>query len=116
LTQEEFDKEIARYIDGLKAEEKSVTSNAQRVENVLTFGANHPFGEFVTEEKLKGLTLNDVKKHYKNYFVPNNAYLIIVGDVKYKDVKKLVEKNFSSWKKGTIPTTTYNEPKNVSQT
>ncbi|MFA7687114.1 MAG: insulinase family protein [Moheibacter sp.] len=116
LSQEEFDKEIARYIDGLKAEEKSVTSNAQRVENVLVFGANHPFGEFVTEEKLKGLTLKDVQNHYKNYFVPNNAYLIIVGDVKYKDVKKLVKNSFSNWSKGNIPVSAYKDPVNVSQT
>ena len=116
FTQEDFDKEVARYIDGLKTEEKSVAANAQRVENVLVYGANHPFGEFVTEEKLNGLTLNDVKNHYKNYFLPNNAYLIIVGDVKFRDVKKLVKKEFSSWEKGTLPTSEYSEPKNVSKT
>lgn len=116
FTQSEFDKEIARYIDGLKAEEKSVTSNAQRVENVLVYGAGHPFGEFVTEERLKGLTLKDIQSHYKNYFIPNNAYLVVLGDVKFDEVKKLVEKNFSSWKKGTLPTTKFDNPKNVSKT
>lgn len=116
FTQEDFDKEIARYIDGLKTEEKSVKSNAQRVENVLAYGVNHPFGEFVTEEKLKGLTLADVKNHYKNYFAPNNAYLVILGDVKLDEVKKLVQKDFGSWKKGNIPTSTYPDPKNISKT
>lgn len=116
FTKEEFDKEVARYIDALKAEEKSVASNALRVENVLAYGANHPFGEFVTEESLRSLTLNDVKNHYNNYFVPNNAYLIIVGDVKFKDVKKLVKENFSSWQKGNISNQQYNEPQNVSGT
>lgn len=116
FTQDDFDKEIARYIDGLKTEEKSVTSNAQRVENVLVFGANHPFGEFVSEDKLKGLNLNDIKTHYKNYYAPNNAYLVILGDVKFDEVKKLVEKNFSSWKKGILPTSKFADPKNVSKT
>jgi len=116
FTQEDFDKEVTRFTDGLKSQEKSVTSNAQRVENVLVFGADHPSGEFVTEEKLKGLTLNDVKGHYKNYFVPNNAYLIILGDVKFDEVKKLVEKNFSGWKQGILPATKYNDPKNVAKT
>ncbi len=116
LTQGDFDKEVTRFIDGLKSQEKSVTSNAQRVENVLVFGPNHPAGEFVTEEKLKRLTLNDIKNHYKNYFVPNNAYLIILGDVKFDEVKKLVEKNFSDWKPGTLPVTKYNDPKNVTKT
>ena len=116
FNQDDFDKEVARSIDGLKADEKSVASNAQRVENVLVFGANHPFGEFTTEEKLKGITLNDVKAHYKNYFIPNNAYLVILGDVNFKDVKSLVEKYFGKWKKGSLPTNSFDAPKNVSKT
>lgn len=113
---DDFDKEINRSIDGLKAEEKSVTSNAQRVENVLVFGADHPRGEYVTEDKLKSLKLNDVIGFYKENVVPNNAYLIILGDVKFNEVKKLVENNFGKWKKGNIAVSKYPDPKNVSKT
>ncbi|MFV0305299.1 MAG: insulinase family protein [Moheibacter sp.] len=116
FTQEDFDKEVSRLIDGLKTEEKSVASNARRVENVLVYGKNHPNGEFVTEEKVKGLKLSDIKSHYKSHFIPNNAYLIVLGDVKFDEVKKLVEKSFSSWKKGTIVASKYAEPQNVSKT
>ena len=116
FTQEDFETDKARFIDGLKAEERSVQANAQRVENVLVFGANHPNGEFTTEEKLNALTLNDVKEHYKKYFIPNNAYLIVLGDVKFNEVKKLVEKEFKSWKKGKLPVSKYDEPKNVAKT
>lgn len=116
FTQDDFDKEVTRFVDGLKSEEKSVASNAARVENVLVFGANHPAGEFTTEEKIKNLTLNDVESHYRNYFAPNNAYLIIMGDVKFKDIKKLVEKNFKDWKKGNIPASNYANPVNVAKT
>lgn len=116
FTQNDFETEIARSVDGLKAGEKSVSENAQRVENVLVYGANHPFGEFVTEEKYKSLTLDGVKKHYNTYFIPNNAYLVIIGDVKFSEVKKLVEKNFRKWKKGKLPVNNYNNPKNVAQT
>jgi zinc protease len=111
FSQADFDKEVARTLDGLKAEEKSVSANAQRVENILVFGKEHPAGEFTTEEKLKGLTLADVKSHYNHYFIPNNAYLIVMGDVKFKDVKSLVEKHFKNWKKGTLPTTKFDDPK-----
>lgn len=116
FTQEDFETDKARFIDGLKAEERSVQANAQRVENVLVFGANHPNGEFTTEEKLNALTLDDIKDHYNKYFVPNNAYLIILGDVKFNEVKKLVEKEFKSWKKGKLPVSKYDEPKNVAKT
>ena len=116
FTQDDFETDKARFIDGLKAEERSVQANAQRVENVLVFGANHPNGEFTTEEKLNALTLDDIKEHYNKYFVPNNAYLIILGDVKFNEVKKLVEKEFKSWKKGKLPVSKYDEPKNVAKT
>lgn len=116
FTQDDFETDKARFIDGLKAGERSVQANAQRVENVLVFGANHPNGEFTTEEKLNALTLDDIKDHYNKYFVPNNAYLIILGDVKFNEVKKLVEKEFKSWKKGNLPISKYNEPKNVAKT
>lgn len=116
FTQEEFDKEKAKFIEGLKAEEKSSSSVASRVESVLAFGKNHPFGEFVTEETLNNITLADVKKHYANFFSPNNAYLTIVGDIKFADAKKMVEKHFKGWKKGNSPKIEYTDPKDVQYT
>lgn len=116
FTQEEFDKEIAKSIEGLKADEKSVPSAAARVSNVLAYGKNHPNGEFVTEETLKNITLADVKQHYANFFSPNNAYMIITGDIKFNDAKKLVEKHFGKWKKGNSPKIDYPDPKDVQYT
>lgn len=116
FTQDDFQAEVNKAIEGLKAEEKSVTSNAQRVENVLVYGVNHPKGEFVSEDKLKALTLNDVKEFYKNHIIPNNSYLVILGDIKFDEAKKLVEKDFGKWKKGNLPASNYSEPKNVSTT
>ena len=113
FTQEEFDKEKTKLIEGLKSNEKSVSAVAARVVDVLTFGKNHPSGEYLSEATLKNVTLADVKANYNTYFVPSNAYLIIVGDVKFNETKKMVEKFFGSWKKATAPSTTYNDPKDV---
>ena len=113
FVQEEFDKEKAKLIEGLKSEEKSVTAIARRVENVLTYGKEHYKGEFTSEETLNNVTLDDVIVNYNTYFVPANAYLVIVGDVKFKEVKKEVERLFGSWKKATAPQLTYSDPKDV---
>jgi zinc protease len=114
FTQEEFDKEKTKLIEGLKANEKSVSAVAARVVDVLTYGKNHPSGEYVSEATLKNVTLADVKANYTTYFVPSNAYLIIVGDVKFNETKKMVEKFFGSWKKASAPSISYSEPKDVS--
>jgi len=99
LTEVEFQKEKAKQIDGLKSMDKSVTAMAGRLGPALSYGVKHPYGEFVTKETLANISLNDVKGFYKNHFNPNNAYLVIVGDVDYKKIKKQVHKYFGKWKK-----------------
>ncbi|WP_291087310.1 pitrilysin family protein [Flavobacterium sp. BFFFF1] len=113
FTQEEFDKQKAKIIEGLKSDEKSVPAVAERVKGVLTYGKDHPAGEYLSEETLNNVTLADVKANYNTYFVPGNAYLVIVGDVKLKEVKKTVEKLFGSWKPAIAPAVSYNDPKDV---
>ena len=113
FTQEEFEKEKSKMIEGIKSDEKNVTSNARRVENVLIYGKNHPKGEYVSEETLNNVTLADVKLNYNTYFVPENAYLVVIGDVKLKDIKKQIEKAFKGWKKATAPQLSYTEPTDV---
>jgi len=114
FTQTEFDKEKAKLLEGLKADEKSVPAISNRVVDVLAFGKNHPNGEYLSEETVKNVTLADVQNNYNTYFVPENAYLVVIGDVKFKDVKTAVEKLFSGWKKQTAPKNTYPNPTNVS--
>lgn len=116
FTQAEFDKEKAKLIEGLKSNEKSVSAVAARVVDVLTYGKNHPAGEYVSEATLKNVTLADVQANYNTYFVPSNAYLIIVGDVKFSETKKMVEKFFGPWKKAIAPSITFSDPKDVPQT
>ncbi|OYQ31958.1 peptidase M16 [Flavobacterium cyanobacteriorum] len=113
FTKEEFEKEKAKMLEGLKADEKSVPSIAQRVTNVLTYGKSHPNGEFVSEQTLNNVTLEDIQDNYSTYFVPGNAYLVVVGDVKFNDVKKQVEKLFGSWKPAKAPNVSYTDPKDV---
>ena len=113
FTQDEFDKEKEKLIEGLKTQEKSVTAVASRVERVLAYGRNHPSGEYLSEETINNVSLADVNENYRTYFVPEHAYLVIVGDVKTKDVKKLVENLFGSWTKATAPRLSYSNPSNV---
>ena len=116
FTKEEFDKEVQVTLDGLKSSEKSVTAAARRVENVLTYGRNHPLGEFTSKESVKKITLKDIKNNYNTYYRPNNAYLVIEGDIDTKKIKKLVKSLFADWEKGTIPTYTMPVTKNVATT
>lgn len=116
FTQEEFDKERNKLLDGIKSNEKSVAAMAGRVQNVLLYGKNHAYGEFVSQETANNVTLTDVTNFYNSYFKPNNGYLVIVGDVNFNEVKKLVTKYFNDWKKGTIAPANLPEVTNVAKT
>ena len=113
FTQEELDKEKDKAIEGLKSGEKSVPAIAGRVSAALSYGMNHPFGEYETIDKYKGITLEDLKANYNKFFVPGKAYLVIIGDVKFENVKTVVTKHFELWKKASAPVISYSDPKNV---
>ncbi len=108
LTKEEFEKEKEKLIENLKSQEKSVDAVAGRVGSALSYGKNHPIGEFVTEETVNNIEFGDVLAFYEKYFNPNNAYLVIVGDVEMGDVKRKIKEHFGKWEKSagvdiTIP-------------
>ncbi len=65
-----------------------------RVGSALSYGVKHPYGEFITEETVNNVTLDNVRAFYQKYFTPNNAYLVVVGDVDLKTVKKQVKEYF----------------------
>ena len=101
FTQEEFDKEKAKLITGIKSQENDVSAIQSRLENALAYGKDHPYGEFMTVASVENVTLEDVKSFYIDYFVPANAYLVIVGDVQFDNAQELVDKYFSAWTKSS---------------
>lgn len=116
FTQEEFDKEKDKLITGLKTQEKDVSAIANRVQGALAYGKGHPYGEFTTEESVNNVALVDVVNFYQNYFVPANAYLVVIGDVEFEQVKELVTEYFTPWTKATPPSLSYSDPSDAQYT
>lgn len=113
---EEIQNSKERAIEGLKSEEKNASSIASKVSNALMYGKNTSRGEFETIESINKIQLADVQNTYKKYYAPDNAYLVIVGDVKFDQVKPLIEKAFSGWKKANTPIAQLEPASNVAKT
>jgi len=107
FSQDEFEKEKNKTLENIKSGSKSVARIARRVEGVLAFGENHPSGKYITNESVENITLEDVKLFYKENLIPNNAYLIFIGDFDPSVLKKQVKKLFSGWKKGKLKNTDF---------
>lgn len=54
-------------------------------------------------EDLQRLTLDDLKAHYRTYYSPANAFLVVVGDFKKEEVLRMIRKAFGSYPKGARP-------------
>ncbi len=108
LTEEEFNKEKDKLLESLKSNEKSVDAVAGRVGAALSYGTHHPRGEYTSEDTVKNVTFSDVLAYYETHFNPNNAYIVVVGDVDFPTLKKQIKNRFGKWEKSagidvTIP-------------
>ncbi|MFK7002542.1 peptidase M16 [Flavobacterium covae] len=116
FTQDELEKERLKMIEALRSNEKNVQNILNRIENALIFGSSHPKGEFITENTLKNITLNDIQNNYSNYFTPQNAYLVIIGDIQFELVKEKVISEFSTWSKNNFPIHNIPSPPTIDRT
>ena len=98
FTQEELDKEKDKLITGLKSEENSPAAIAQRVTGILAYSTDHPYGEYISEESVNNVSIKDIENNYNEMFNPNNAYMVVSGDVNVDEIKDLVTNYFKKWK------------------
>ncbi len=113
---EEMEKLKTQTLSGLAASKDDPNSIAGNVRNALLYGSQHPYGLFTTEKSVGSITLEDCKNYYNIYYRPNNAYLIIVGDIDLKTAKSLTEKYFAKWTAGEVKYPTYTQPKEPAKT
>ena len=116
LTQEEFDRQRDLIKENLKAADKDVATAANRVQSLLTYGSEHPSGEYVSQESLDRIALQDTKDFFNNYAKPNNAYLVIIGDVDYEKIKSKVTGLFNNWESGSVSSSDFPAPSNPDKT
>jgi len=78
----------------------------------IIYGSAHPYGAPAqgTEASVKVLTTGDLQSYYQANFRPNNATLIVVGDVTPAQVEQKINALFGGWQRADIPQINYTEP------
>ena len=76
---------------------------AARVTAASLYGNRHPYGftELGTETSVKALGRDDMRAFWQQNLVPNNAALVVAGDISMADLRSLAEKEFGAWQRGT---------------
>jgi zinc protease len=68
---------------------------------------DHPYSFVVPDEKsIAALSREDLKGFVATYYIPNNAHLIVVGDIEIEKTYGEIQKVFGGWKNGTLPAET----------
>lgn len=72
--------------------------------NAIVFGSAHPYGRPLagTEASTALLSQQRVREFYDQYYRPNNARLLVVGDITMADARRLVQARFGSWQRGSV--------------
>ncbi len=94
-------------LDGIKREKAEPNSMALRVLPKLLYGPDHaystPFTGSGSEDSVAKITRADAAKFHDTWFKPNNATLVVVGDVTMAEIKPRLEQLFAKWKSGDAP-------------
>lgn len=93
--------ELIKYqrqtISGLVAQKQQPADLAAKLTRKLLYGAN-PYGAYATEESVASLDRGDLAASHARRFVPADASLAVVGDIRAADVIPQLEKAFAEWK------------------
>jgi zinc protease len=77
----------------------------------LLWGNEHVRGWVNSEASINALRRDDLIAWHKTWYAPNNAMLVVAGDVDAKKLKGDLERAFGGWKKATLPPApSYKEP------
>ena len=100
---EEIDRQRASRLAGLVQQRDNPAQVAALVLASALYGTKHPYGyaEVGTEASVKAVTRGDMDGFWKQNFVPNNAALVVAGDISLPELRALAEKSFGSWARGT---------------
>jgi zinc protease len=72
------------------------------VQNLL-WGPDHVRGWSSSEQSVAAIKRDDLVAWHKAWFQPNNALLVVAGDVDPKRLKGDLERAFAGWRKGAVP-------------
>jgi zinc protease len=103
LTQEKLDnqREVVKNERRQSLDNQPYGTAFERIEEAL-YPAGHPYHHDVigSMADLSAATRDDVINFFKTYYAPNNAVLVIAGDIDVPQVKSLVRKYFAAIPRG----------------
>lgn len=102
---DEFDRQKNQRLAQIQREKSNPVSMAFRVVPKILYGEGHPYSlpSSGYEKTVQDMTREDLVGYYNNWIKPNNATLVVVGDINMDELLPKLEKRFAGWQKGSVP-------------
>ena len=102
---EELERERKSRLQSLRQQQDQASTVATLTFNELVYGSSHPYGRPSngTPEAVGRISRDDIQKYFSTWIRPNNAVLVMVGDVTPDAALALARRTFSGWEKGPLP-------------
>lgn len=107
LPEKEFKKELAVVIEERRTRTEDKASALTSEQFYATAFTNNPYHQPIIGwmNDLDNMTVSDLRSWYEKFYAPNNATLVVVGDVNANDVFELAKKYFAKLKPSDIAST-----------
>lgn len=103
----EFERRKKEQILEIAQQKASPASLSLRVIPLLMYPADHAYRTDITglgdNASVQQITREEVSKFYQSWYVPNNAFITVVGDITESELRDKLEKALSVWKQKAIP-------------
>jgi zinc protease len=105
ITDDEFAKEIKVVMEERRWRTEDKPQSRVNEQFQSTAFKAHPYARPVVGwmNDLENMTAADAREWYNNWYAPNNATLVVVGDVKAQEVVKLAKLHFGKLKSKKLP-------------
>ncbi len=102
--QKEFDRIKEQRLTGLLQQKDRPPTIASLAFNKIVYGSEHPYGNDASgnEMSVRTMTREEVVSFYDKYYRPNNATLIVVGDITQEDLLEKLESRLQGWKEQSV--------------
>jgi zinc protease len=113
---DEIERQRASRIAQLVQQRDNPGQVATQVASVALYGTRHPYGytELGTEASVKAMSRQDMSDFWARNFVPNNAALVVAGDISMAQLRALAEKAFAAWQRGAPVRPALRDPETTS--
>lgn len=103
--EKEFTRLKNERLTGLLQEQDRGPAMADRAYAALVYGEDHPYGRSPSgvKESVESLSLDDTRQFWSTWYRPNNATLVLVGDLSLAEAEALAARAFGGWARATLP-------------